>query len=400
MKYRQKYLAIPALIWTAALSAIQLEWEDTAKTRYKSNTYFSQRIFINKKLRAAAEGRNKNVLTVLANSEGKATIAGSYYVYERYHNEKIFKLTKVEHNTFQRTRFGRDIVPETNLYPVVRSAVMFPEKDIKAGESWSYQGQECQPSLVGTRHQPHRWTLHFKNTLLGETHYKGKKMFKVAITYTVSQRLPPIQARVYPISVRGEMKGFYLWDPAEKYAPYFRTSGYYIFLFTKNPVYRSHTYQFTKVETFTEKIKPVKDHQHDRIKKEVTQKLRDKKVDLKVRQGKKGVIIELENILFDHNSALLTETAKSVLGHIAPILKTYKNDLRVEGHTDNTGSPAHNLKLSEERAKTVTRILTDAGVDHRRLAYKGLGESRPIAPNTTKEGRAKNRRVEIIILNE
>jgi len=85
-----------------------------------------------------------------------------------------------------------------------------------------------------------------------------------------------------------------------------------------------------------------------------------------------------------------------MLDEAASILK--KNpDLKVEidGHTDSTGPAAYNMKLSENRAKAVMDYFVAKGIDPKRLATKGFGLTRPAASNDTKEGRAKNRRVEL-----
>jgi OmpA-OmpF porin, OOP family len=68
----------------------------------------------------------------------------------------------------------------------------------------------------------------------------------------------------------------------------------------------------------------------------------------------------------------------------------------IEGHTDNTGTPASNQTLSQARAKSVVEALVTGGISRDRLAAKGFGQDRPIADNRTDEGRAKNRRVEIV----
>ena len=75
-----------------------------------------------------------------------------------------------------------------------------------------------------------------------------------------------------------------------------------------------------------------------------------------------------------------------------------KPDLRVsvEGHTDSVGSVAYNQTLSERRAKTVRDYLVSQGIDASRITTRGFGKSKPIASNDTAEGRAENRRVEII----
>jgi hypothetical protein len=70
--------------------------------------------------------------------------------------------------------------------------------------------------------------------------------------------------------------------------------------------------------------------------------------------------------------------------------------IEVQGHTDDQGSEDYNLKLSQRRAETVVTYLSLFGIDPNRLMPKGFGESQPIMPNTTEEGRAKNRRVELV----
>ena len=78
------------------------------------------------------------------------------------------------------------------------------------------------------------------------------------------------------------------------------------------------------------------------------------------------------------------------------------NDLKIEieGHTDNIGDEAYNLKLSNERAEAVVDYLLEKGVDKNNIIAQGLGESAPIAENETEEGRAKNRRVEMNVLED
>ena len=72
--------------------------------------------------------------------------------------------------------------------------------------------------------------------------------------------------------------------------------------------------------------------------------------------------------------------------------------IRIEGHTDTTGKREKNLKLSDGRAKSVMAYLASKGIDEGRLVAKGFGQEKPLADNKTEEGRAKNRRVEIHIV--
>ncbi|MBC3757734.1 OmpA family protein [Hyunsoonleella sp. SJ7] len=104
-------------------------------------------------------------------------------------------------------------------------------------------------------------------------------------------------------------------------------------------------------------------------------------------------------ILFDYGTPVINQESYDVLNDIIKILKEYPNArFMIEGHTDSTSSSGWNQRLSENRANSVLKFLVDNGVDPSRLTAKGYGETKPIAPNDTKEGRALNRRVEINLI--
>lgn len=105
-----------------------------------------------------------------------------------------------------------------------------------------------------------------------------------------------------------------------------------------------------------------------------------------------------QGLLFASDSAILTPTLENDLRAIASNLSTYPGStVQVVGHTDDTGSDGYNLDLSERRANSVAWVLESAGVDRARLQPLGRGETQPVAANVTEEGKALNRRVEIII---
>jgi len=115
-------------------------------------------------------------------------------------------------------------------------------------------------------------------------------------------------------------------------------------------------------------------------------------------QSARGLIVNLPDILFDFNKATLKDPAKITLAKLAGILIIMPElNLRVEGHTDSIGTKEYNLKLSEQRADSVLQFLKEQGVDAGRMIAAGYGMERPRADNATDEGRAKNRRVEIVI---
>jgi len=104
-----------------------------------------------------------------------------------------------------------------------------------------------------------------------------------------------------------------------------------------------------------------------------------------------------QQIHFEFNKATIRPESFPTLDAVADVLRQFPNiKLEVQGHTDNVGGAAYNLKLSDARSASVRKYLVDHGVDGGRLTSKGYGLTQPLVPNTTAENRALNRRVQFI----
>lgn len=113
----------------------------------------------------------------------------------------------------------------------------------------------------------------------------------------------------------------------------------------------------------------------------------------------KAATIVLHDITFETDKAVLTMEAKTSLDTVVAGLKGQPSmSLQIDGHTDSTGSAAHNLKLSKERAASAKQYLVDSGIAASRLQTEGYGQTKPVASNQTRAGRAENRRVEFKVL--
>ncbi len=149
-------------------------------------------------------------------------------------------------------------------------------------------------------------------------------------------------------------------------------------------------------------------HTHETLEGEMRAALESKDVTISQLQGKLTVNI-LDRVMFDSGEADLRPAGSTVLRKVAGILEAHPNlKIHVIGHTDNVPIRASarsrfpsNWELSTARATAAVRFLTEvAGVDSQRLGAVGYGEFRPVADNSTPEGRALNRRIAITILSE
>jgi len=119
---------------------------------------------------------------------------------------------------------------------------------------------------------------------------------------------------------------------------------------------------------------------------------------LETRQSARGLIVSMPDVLFDFNKYSLKTEARERLAKVSGILMAYPGlNVKVEGHTDNVGSQDYNRRLSDERAETVRAFMVSQGVLPDIITAQGFGMNQPVVPNDTAAGRAKNRRVELVV---
>lgn len=122
-------------------------------------------------------------------------------------------------------------------------------------------------------------------------------------------------------------------------------------------------------------------------------------LDIPLNPIKQGSSVILNNIFFEHNSYELEDKSTAELDKIVAFMNVNPSvSIELGGHTDDVGSDADNLDLSQKRAKAVYDYLVNAGIPAAKLKYKGYGETKPVMPNTSDENRARNRRIEFKVL--
>lgn len=132
---------------------------------------------------------------------------------------------------------------------------------------------------------------------------------------------------------------------------------------------------------------------------EEAESLRRKLNSIATEQTDKGLMMTLGDFVFDSGKSTIKQEAVDNFSKVIDFINTYPNKkVRIEGHTDSSGSNQLNVKLSQRRADAVKALLVKYGIAANQIESYGMGEEFPIAENTTQAGKAKNRRVEIIIL--
>ena len=187
----------------------------------------------------------------------------------------------------------------------------------------------------------------------------------------------------------------------------FMTSGCALNLYKQSPQSRKKILELKSKVSTLEKEQRKEQREFSKVKKELESKLKkqisDKQVSVRMQEGGVAIILS-DNILFDSGKAEIKRQAYPVLDKVIRIIKTKVSDKNVGigGHTDNVpitySKWDSNWELSTARATNVLHYMMKKGVSPDRLSATGYGEHHPVASNTTDAGRARNRRVEIVIL--
>jgi len=121
-----------------------------------------------------------------------------------------------------------------------------------------------------------------------------------------------------------------------------------------------------------------------------------------VKRVEDGILVTFDEgsgVYFDTNKSNVNTASQSALDKLVSVFKEYPDtNLLIVGHTDSSGNDEYNMKLSKERAYAVTNYITGHGVSTNRLTTNWFGETQPTHDNATAEGRAKNRRVNVVIV--
>ncbi|NLK46699.1 MAG: OmpA family protein [Treponema sp.] len=311
----------------------------------------------------------------------------------------VFTWGEEYRSIFKRNKFGKYDIGDEYFMPVVRDVPIFPDKDLKPGDTWTASGEEAHDLRRGfALETPFKVPIRVQYTYVGPESINGKILHKILAKYTMNfiNKQRPVDLTIdYPYITLGFANQTIYWN-LENGAIEFYDEEFRIVIETVSGM--TSVFEGTAHAEIADliRVKP------EIVVSEVQNQLKDLGIDnTNVVATEKGITISIENIQFKADSAVLEESEKRKLEKIAKILAMYPdNDLLVSGHTALAGSVYSRQQLSEQRAQAVASYLIELGVkDAYHIFSKGFGAEQPIAENSTEAGRSRNRRVEITILN-
>lgn len=365
--------------------------------KYKVTSKVDEEVYVNNIFSHRADILNKISISVNEADNGTGLLEAKFQTSERsYGSHSVYQWAEDYLSVFRRGPFGRYDIEARYFMPVVRNVPLFPERDIKPGETWSFDGEEVH-DLRANFGIPHAYHFPIKvgYQYLGKETLDGEEYDLISIGYTVFFKPPPIfDARLYPVRISGHSEQLLYWDSTAG-RPY-AYSEEFDFMFDLSS---GDVVEYVGVaEARIVESMPL---DREKMADEIRQKLEDSHVeDTDVRVSDEGVVVSLENIQFMPDSAILMQNEQIKLRIIAEILASFpERDILITGHTALAGTKQGRQRLSVERATVVGNFLLSLGAkSDEQVTIRGKGASEPVADNRTQEGMRKNRRVEITIL--
>lgn len=287
---------------------------------------------------------------------------------------------------------------DNDYLPTVQSIPSFPDYEVKPGDSWTSDGLEvhdCRALFNMDEAIQIPFTATY--TYIGDEETEDATLQLIQVEYKFLQN--NLKENIYKApttfaAAQGESVQKIWWDNDKGDLDHYSEEFAISMMDTQNNVYTFHGIAHGEVTEY----KSVNDKKNVR---KLQKKVEKYKLDnISVKQGEKGLTISLDNIQFEPDSDVLLPSELKKPEKIGEILQEFSNDLLITGHCAQRGSERAQQKLSEERAEAVASFLVKSGIrDELHIFTQGKGAKEPVASNATEEGRAKNRRVEITIMD-
>lgn len=357
--------------------------------------------YLNNRLNNKTEFINRTSTTVLdVEKDGSALLSTKYMTTQNtllQRSGNYLSWGEEDSVNIHRKKTGQLYDSDNLFLPTVRSVPSFPDKKVKIGESWTGEGMEvhdCRQFF--NMDEPIEIPFTANYTYTGTEEVNGVTLHIIEVSYDFYQENS--QRNIFNGSTYAGSSGYakqkIYWDLSKNDLDHYTEQ----FQIKMVDIYGNlFVYNGTSHGEVTE-YKSVND---DENVKKLQKTINKYKLDnISVNRGEKGLTISLENIQFEPDSDVLLPSEKKKLEKLGKILKDFSNDLLVTGHCAERGTASARQKLSEERAKAVADFLVKENIrDELHIFTQGKGSTQPVASNATEEGRSRNRRVEITIMD-
>jgi outer membrane protein OmpA-like peptidoglycan-associated protein len=358
-------------------------------------------VYIDYKLSHQAEILNRIAVEVTSDTEGKGHHKAIFQTSERAtggvqrNDGQSFEWEREYDSEFDRDRLGYVTIDKKYFMPVVRNVPVFPGRNLKPGEKWIAEGHEVHDfrDSFGIQ-EPYRIPFIANYVFLGERTWKGKSYPAFSVSYQINAAPKAVTGKLWPKRIMGSSNQTIYWDAALGQAAAYQEDFRMTFNLSNNKTveYRGKAEAELIESASMDKEKMIEEIQEELERLNIS--------DATVKAADEGITISMEDIQFEAETAVMLPGEQVKLDKIAEILRRYsERDILVSGHTALAGTAAGRMKLSVDRAKVIAEHLISRKVRSAdRIVVRGYGAERPVAGNDTEEGRRKNRRVEITLL--
>jgi outer membrane protein OmpA-like peptidoglycan-associated protein len=379
--------------------AEEFRYVHRAGDTYRILSVVNEDVYLNRQFSHEAEILNKVAVTVLGEEGGRGRHEALFQTSERAiradAGEEVFLWEREYRSVFDRDSLGRLTIDDRYFMPVVRNVPVFPAGNLEPGDTWRAEAYEMHDftDAFGIA-EPYRIPFVANYQYVGTRLWEGREYPAFSVSYRIDYSPPAVQGRLWPRRIAGACDQILYWDRELGQSRAYEESFRMIFELSDG----THVeYRGTAHAEILESPRMDKDQVAGEIKRDLDVLGLE---DTEVRIDTEGVTISLEAIRFEADSARLLPSEQAKLDRIGEILTRYAGrDILVAGHTALAGSAAGRQELSVQRAAAVASYLIAKGVrSGERVVVRGYGAQRPVADNATAEGRERNRRVEITIL--
>ena len=377
-----------------------------AGDRYRIVSTVNQYIYVDRRLSFMAEIFTRISMEVLEVTDGRALQTATFQSAEqtislrddiggvgRNVSAEPFTWSQDYQSVFETDRLGFITIDDEFFMPIIRNVPVFPDRPLSPGDTWSAPGMEVHDFRFNFGiEEPYRipFTAHY--TYLGQKPWRDEYFHAFSVSYRIFLEPEAVVGRVFPLRILSASDQIVFWDIERGQTVAFE--GHFRTIFELSD---GQTWEYRgRAEAEVIEAPPMN---REEMAREIAEEIAAIE-DATVRITDEGIVISLENIQFAPDSAILRPSELPKLDILAEILMRFPDrDILVGGHTALAGTAASRLRLSQERAAVVADYLISKNVrTPDRVVIRGFGAEQPIADNRTPEGMARNRRVEITIL--